>query len=193
MSTIITTSPQSALPNLTLANDTAKPVTSETERIKENTERELDIAARKGAPDVYVDAEKDTDWFHWQGTIYVKPLRFENRSGTYVIMLKTAPEAQLGKHRHRGEVRALTVKGSWGYHEYGWTAKAGDYINENPGTIHTLWMGRDSEVMFNVTGSIEFFNDNGELREIMDLFSFWRMYVDHCHKKGVPANENLWF
>lgn len=82
-----------------------------------NGEEELRIAAERGAPDVYVDGENDTDWYLWQGTIYVKPLRFENRTGTYVILLKTTPEAQLGKHRHRGEVRAFTVQGSWGYHE----------------------------------------------------------------------------
>lgn len=76
---------------------------------------------------------------------------------------------------------------------YPWRAKAGDYVNENPGTIHTLWMGEDAEVLFNVTGSIEFFNSDGELREIMDLFSFWRMYVEHCQEKGVQPNEKLWY
>ncbi len=54
-------------------------------------------------------------------------------------------------------------------------------------------MGEGAEVLFNVTGSIEFFNNDGELREIMDLFSFWRMYVEHCKDKGLQVNEKLWF
>ena len=37
-----------------------------------------------------------------------------------------------------------------------------------PGTIHTLYMGKDSEVIFDVTGSIEFYNDDNTLREIME-------------------------
>ena len=85
----------------------SKPANGAThDRVKNNEIKEDEIADRLGAADVYIDAEKDTDWYHWVGSIYVKPLRFENRSGTYVIVLKTDPHAELGKHRHRGEVRA---------------------------------------------------------------------------------------
>jgi hypothetical protein len=87
------------------------------ERVEAAAQKEMEVADRLGAPDVYINGEEDTDWYHWTGTIYVKPLRFENRSGTYVIKLKTEPHAELGKHRHRGEVRAYTIKGNWGYHE----------------------------------------------------------------------------
>ena len=76
------------------------------DRVKQNEIKEDEIADKLGAADQYIDAEKDTVWYHWTGSIYVKPLRFENRSGTYVIVLKTDPHAELGKHRHRGEVRA---------------------------------------------------------------------------------------
>lgn len=92
---------------------TAEPINSKAsngkgvdDRVKQNEIKEDEIATRLGAADQYIDAEKDTDWYHWTGSIYVKPLRFENRSGTYVIVLKTDPHAELGKHRHRGEVRA---------------------------------------------------------------------------------------
>ena len=76
---------------------------------------------------------------------------------------------------------------------YSWVGKPGDYITESPGTIHTLYMGEDSEVLFDVMGSIEFFNEDNSLREIMDGFSFWRMYVEHCHEHGIKVNESLWY
>lgn len=76
---------------------------------------------------------------------------------------------------------------------YNWTAKPGDYVTEVPGTIHTLYMGAGSEVLFNVVGSIEFFNEDNTLREIMDGFSFWRMYVEHCEKNGITPNKKLWY
>lgn len=76
---------------------------------------------------------------------------------------------------------------------YGWKAKKGDYICENPGTIHTLWMGENSEVLFNVMGSIEFFNEDNALRETMDGFSFWRMYLEHCEQNGLTPNKNLYY
>lgn len=89
-----------------------------TDRVKANELKELEIADTHGGPDVYIDSDKDTEWYHWTGSIYVKPLRFENRSGLYVIALKTEPHAELGKHRHRGMVKAVTINGPWGYHEY---------------------------------------------------------------------------
>ena len=54
-------------------------------------------------------------------------------------------------------------------------------------------MGADSDVIFDVTGSIEFFNEDNTLREIMDGFSFWRMYVEHCEKLGKTPNKKLWY
>lgn len=88
-----------------------------TDRVERSAQKELEVADRLGAPDTYIDSQADTDWYLWTGTIWVKPLRFENRSGGYVIQLKTEPHSELGKHRHRGEVRAFTIKGEWGYHE----------------------------------------------------------------------------
>jgi 2,4'-dihydroxyacetophenone dioxygenase len=54
-------------------------------------------------------------------------------------------------------------------------------------------MGEGSEVIFDVTGSIEFYNEDNTLREIMDGFSFWRMYEDHCQEKGIEPNKGLWY
>lgn len=64
---------------------------------------------------------------------------------------------------------------------------------ENHRTIHTLFMGDDSEILFNVLGSIEFFNDDNSLRKIMDNFSFWRMYVEYCAEKGIEPDTGLRF
>jgi len=87
------------------------------DQVKKNEQRELEIADQLGAPDVYIDSQKNTEWYHWVGSIYVKIMRLENRTGTYVIALKTGPHAELGKHRHRGMVKAYTVQRNWGYHE----------------------------------------------------------------------------
>ena len=85
------------------------------------------------------------------------------------------------------------LQGNWGYHEYSWRGKPGDYITESPGTIHTLFMGEKSEVIFDVTGSIEFYNEDNTLRETMDGFSFWRLYVNHCNEHNQKINTGLWY
>ncbi|KAJ4112590.1 hypothetical protein NW760_004397 [Fusarium oxysporum] len=148
---------------------------------------------KHSSPDVYVNSSKDTLWHPWTGTLELKPLRFETRSGSFVIGLRTPVDCCLGKHRHRGTVTAVTLSGNWRYKEYDWVAGPGDYVVENPGTIHTLFMGAGAEVVFTITGSLEFFNDDDSLRETMDIFSFAELYYDHCKEKGVEPNEKLWY
>jgi hypothetical protein len=92
--------------NLTISN-----------RVVQNEQTELALADKHGVPDHYLSTH-DTLWYHWQGNIYVKPIRFEAKTGTYVIALKCSIDSDLGKHRHRGPVTGYTVKGAWGYKEY---------------------------------------------------------------------------
>ena len=86
-------------------------------RVVQNEQTELGLADNYGVPDHYLSTH-DTLWYHWQGNIYVKPIRFEAKTGTYVIALKCSVDSDLGKHRHRGPVTGYTVKGAWGYKEY---------------------------------------------------------------------------
>lgn len=54
-------------------------------------------------------------------------------------------------------------------------------------------MGENSEVVFDVMGSIEFYNEDDTLRETLDGFSFWRMYEVQCAKNGTKPNMKLWY
>lgn len=72
---------------------------------------------KHSSPDVYVNSSKDTLWHPWTGTLELKPLRFETRSGSFVIGLRTPVDCWLGKHRHRGTVTAVTLSGNWRYKE----------------------------------------------------------------------------
>ena len=66
------------------------------ERVAANEQKENKVADEYGAPDVYVDGEEDTCWYHWTGSIYVKPMRFENRSGCYVRIPMNEIRPRLG-------------------------------------------------------------------------------------------------
>lgn len=79
---------------------------------------EIIFTDKYASPDVFIDSRKDTLWHPWVGTLELRPLRFETRSGTFVIGLRTPVDAWLGKHRHRGTVTAVTAAGNWGYKEY---------------------------------------------------------------------------
>lgn len=78
---------------------------------------ELQLADKYSSPDVYISGEHDTLWHSWVNNLEIKPLRFETRSGTFVIVLRAKEDTWLGKHRRRGNVTAVTLKGGWNYKE----------------------------------------------------------------------------
>ncbi|KAF5675058.1 hypothetical protein FCIRC_7531 [Fusarium circinatum] len=165
---------------------------AQTQDTPENTQKSSDLLEHPKGESVLTDKDRKALVFTDKHSS-PDPLRFETRSGSFVIGLRTPVDCWLGKHRHRGTVTAVTLSGNWRYKEYDWVAGPGDYVVENPGTIHTLFMGAGAEVVFTITGSLEFFNDDDSLRETMDIFSFAELYYDHCKEKGVEPNEKLWY
>ena len=97
----------------------------------------------------------------------------------------------LGRHRHRGVVTAMTLEGTWRYDEYDWVAKPGDFVKEHPGVIHTLYSDTGCKVNFTLHSSLEFYDEQDELLDIMDVFSFLDLYIEHCKTNKTEINTNL--
>lgn len=161
-------------------------------RLSELERAELDVAKRFAASDRHI-CEAEVPWLPWVGTIEIKVLRADNRTGNLVIGLRSAQDAVLGKHRHRGPVSAITVRGRWEYFEYDWVAEPGDYVRENPGTIHTLHVFENTEILFIADGSIEFLNDDDTVNNTMDVWSFVHLYEEYCKTNGIPLNERIFY
>jgi quercetin dioxygenase-like cupin family protein len=100
---------------------------------------------------------------------------------------------RIGTHKHRGLVSAVTLEGSWGYYEYDWTARPGDFIYELPGTAHTLYSDDPNgmKALFWLSGAVEFFDDNGKYDFTADVFWFIDHYTRYCETNGIPINENM--
>lgn len=78
---------------------------------------ELQVADKYSSPDVYISCKDDTLWHPWMHGLELKPLRFETKTGAFVVVLRADKDTWLGKHRHRGNVTALTMNGEWNYKE----------------------------------------------------------------------------
>ena len=145
-----------------------------------------------GVPDQYINT--DDSLFHpWVGDVWLKPLRFDVRNNLYVNVLWARGPGGLGRHRHRGPVSAYTLDGSWRYEEYDWVARKGDFVQENPGVTHTLTSDTGAKVLFFVSGSLEFYDENDQLENTMDVFSFLELYVQHCEANDIEVNRALIF
>ncbi len=93
--------------------------------------------------------------------VWFKLLRASPAEERYTNLLRVAPGGLLARHRHPGPVEAWVVKGTWRYLEHDWVAKAGDYVYEPIGDVHTLVVDPAEEMitLFQVSGGVVYLDD----------------------------------
>ncbi|HEX7875769.1 MAG TPA: 2,4'-dihydroxyacetophenone dioxygenase family protein [Sphingobium sp.] len=152
------------------------------------------ITLEYGQPDVHLDlsVEETSPWVPWTPGTYLKHIMFDVRNNVWHQILRVDPGAKLGKHRHRGPVTGVVLEGGWKYAEYDWHANKGDIIRESPGVIHEL-LGDPGGMttFFTVAASLDFFDENENLTETWDVFSYIHHYVSYCQANGIPINKAL--
>ncbi len=84
-------------------------------------------------------------------------LQVDLDAGLWVIRNKFRPGMQVQRHRHTGQVFAFTQSGAWKYAEYPEINRAGSYLFEPAGSIHTLTVLEDNpgetDVWFAIYGA----------------------------------------
>lgn len=168
-----------------------------TEDITLNEEAALtDVAVRYQLPDMYAPADESySPWIFVEGSqgMWARYLWFDVRLGQWGAMVRSDGPGVLGVHKHRSDVLAYTVSGSWGYEEYDWEAKAGDVVQESPGTIHTLRSVNPEGFLafFVLNGSIDWYGPDGDVALVEDVFYNIHRYETYCKTKGLPINDEL--
>jgi len=116
------------------------------------------------------------------------------RANSYCNILWIKSAGIIGTHKHRGAVSALTLEGSMRYLEYPWVANVGDFFTEMPGQAHTLVTDCPTgmKAIFWMQGASEFYDDQGNHIETLDVFWFINHYESYCEANNIPINKNLY-
>lgn len=147
-----------------------------------------------GKEGAYITARDELNpWVPFGESAAIKHLAFDVRNNSAANILWVKGGGRIGTHRHRGPVSAITLEGSWGYFEYDWVARPGDFIYELPGTAHTLYCDDPNgmKAMFWLNGAIEFFDDAGQLELTVDVFWFIDHYTAYCRANNLPINRDM--
>ena len=132
----------------------------------------------------------DLPWATLAPGIEIKVLRSGAGSGRYTLMNRFAPGTVLPRHHHHGEVHAFTLSGRWGYVEYDWEATAGDYVYEEPGSVHTLSVPADATepalIQFVIDQGMDFLDDAGTPFHREDAASITELYLGALDAAGTP-------
>ena len=133
----------------------------------------------------YIPAN-DTQWFPYgQDGCEVQLIQVDPTSGQWIVRLRGPAGGNLGIHRHYGSVTAYTINGAWMYLEHECVARTGDIVQETPGSVHTLVLKEETDILFFVLGALEYIDREGHTLAHEDWLSIARKYWDFCSSRGL--------
>lgn len=122
-------------------------------------------------------------------------LQADVEAGTFAVRIRFQPGVQLPPHHHTGVVFAYTLAGEWSYLEYPDSppSKAGSYLYEPPGSIHTLKVADHNsdvtDVFFVITGAMLILDESGNVCAVLDAASHARDWPQALIDQGKPVPE----
>ncbi|MXO66634.1 2,4'-dihydroxyacetophenone dioxygenase family protein [Altericroceibacterium endophyticum] len=144
----------------------------------------------------YIDAQTDDDspWVPFGDNAAIKHLAFDVRQNQYSNILWVKGPGTIGTHLHRGTVTMVTLEGSVRYLEYDWVGTPGGLILETPGESHTLVTDHPEgcKLFGWMQGPIEFYDEDANFVESVDVWWFINHYETHCREHGLTPNPKLY-
>jgi len=144
-----------------------------------------------GLPHVIHRSETELPFVNFMDGLAVQLLQVDIEAGLWVVRARFAPGLTLPRHKHTGEVFALTFSGSWKYLEYPEINTAGSYLFEPSGSIHTLHAPaantETTEAWFAIRGANLNLNEAGEVESVWDAGFILDTYLALCKEAGHPA------
>ncbi len=147
-------------------------------------------ALAAGLPDQAIQSD-EIPWVPQGERVWFKPVRFDFATGSWANVLKIEGGGVVNRHRHSGgQVRGFCLEGSWRYLERDWTARAGTFVYEPPGDIHTLVSGEEGmTTLFLLEGIVEYLNEDGSVLYQDDVFTKYDRYMMYCREQGIEPQE----
>ena len=118
--------------------------------------------------------------------VWMRPLLFDTVAGAWVNVTHLHHVGFISRHAHPCPVHAYVLSGQWRYAERDWIAKAGDYLLEPPGDIHTLiGMEGGSETLFWIGGTLVELDEQGNATGYADVFTRIEQAAAHFEAVGL--------
>ena len=115
----------------------------------------------------------------------LKVLQVKHGEGLWIVENIFQAGYEVQTHRHTGPVWGFTVSGAWKYREYDYVNRAGSYLYEPAGSVHTLQcVEDDTQVWFHMTGVNINLDENGEVASISDGAGTLQAYLALCEAQG---------
>ncbi len=92
---------------------------------------------------------------------------------------------EVTRHRHTGPVFGYTTSGAWKYKEYDYVNRAGSFLYEPAGSVHTLQCVEDeTRVWFQMYGANINLDAEGNITGVVDGTTSLQFYLEACKQAG---------
>ena len=115
----------------------------------------------------------------------LKVLQVKQGEGLWIIENIFQAGYEVQKHKHTGPVWGYTVSGAWKYKEYDYVNRAGSFLYEPAGSIHTLQcVEDDTRVWFHMYGVNLNLDDEGNIVSTASGDLALAFYLEMCKQQG---------
>ncbi|MEU8133167.1 2,4'-dihydroxyacetophenone dioxygenase family protein [Streptodolium elevatio] len=116
----------------------------------------------------------------------LKVLCVKPQEGLWIVENVFQAGFQAPIHRHTGPVYAYTTAGAWKYAEYDYVNRAGSFLYEPAGSVHTLTcLEADTRVWFQMYGAnLNLAADGTTIESVTDGPGTLRAYYALCEAQG---------
>ena len=139
--------------------------------------------------------ERELPFVTFMQGLDIQLLQASVENGLWVVRTRFSPGVTLPRHKHTGEVFAVTFSGSWRYLEYPEVNMAGSYLYEPAGSIHTLHVAPTNheitDVWFSIRGANLNLDEQGNVASVWDAAYLTDVYLDLCRKAGHPRPATI--
>ncbi len=122
----------------------------------------------------------------------LKVLQVKKGEGLWIIENVFQAGFEVQTHRHTGPVWGYTYSGAWKYKEYDYVNRAGSFLYEPAGSIHTLeCIENETRVFFHMYGANLNLDADGKVDSVADGPITLEFYLAACQAQGLPRPNVL--
>jgi len=117
----------------------------------------------------------------------LRVLQVKPKEGLWIVENIFQAGYEVDTHKHTGPVWGYTRSGAWKYKEYDYVNRAGSFLYEPAGSVHTLQcIEDDTQVWFQMYGSNINLDADGNITSVADGALTLEFYLGMCKELGLP-------
>jgi 2,4'-dihydroxyacetophenone dioxygenase len=122
----------------------------------------------------------------------LKVIQVKEREGLWIVENIFQAGYEVQKHRHTGPVWGYTTSGAWKYKEYDYVNRAGSFLYEPAGSVHTLQCIEDNtQVWFHMYGVNLNLDADDNVESVADGAGALAFYLAMCEQMSLPRPDVL--